>query len=102
MTTIKVTDRDSAHRAICEAAIPVAPRTDVDIYIDINQYRPRVSVYGLDPQLYAAQGALRDGIRVVTTGGQSTAFFRLDPAKPWIEQIEDIVDWLATESPVPA
>ena len=100
MTTTKVTDLPSAYHAIREAAIS-SGHAVVDIYFDsIDDGKTnRVGIYGLCADVYREQST--EFVKVMAHESAASARFTIDPAR-WVEQVEAIVDWLATESPVPA
>lgn len=100
LTQTTVTDVRTAWQAIREAAIP-GGMTPVDIYLDsIEGKRDRLSIFGLCADTYRAQ--VTTFVRVAVRDRFASVHFEIDPARDWCEQITDIVDWLATESPVPA
>lgn len=101
LATTKVADLPSAYTAIREAAIS-NNLTAVDIYFDSidNGKRNRLQIYGLCRDTYREQTT--DFVRVKAHVNTASAHFEIDLARDWVEQVEDIVDWLATETPASA
>lgn len=101
MTTTTVTDMRSAVQAIREAAVP-ADGHHVSVRWLSTQKFEEVTVDGLDPNVYRARGHQIGNITIYRVKERAFADVTLDPASDWIEQVVELVDWLATESPVPA
>lgn len=105
MTTTKVTDLRSAVQAIREAAIPDDnwPRETTVEFTSSSSLGDRITVDGLCRDVYSERGFIGDAIYVGhIKDDRAYAIFKVGPARPWVEAVEDVVDWLATESPVPA